>query len=90
MLFLKKIDNSFSQKLCDSNTHLMSIKFKLKVSMCENYPFPCSDFTFIASFWIKRLSIFFKNNIFILIRAVKKFTARKRIVFYCCQTIKLD
>ena len=28
----------------------MSIKFKLKLLMGENYPFPCSDFKILAAF----------------------------------------
>ena len=40
----------FSQRVRNSNTYLMSIEFKLKFSVSNNYPFPCSDFTIQAVF----------------------------------------
>ena len=39
ILFVKKINIHFSQRLRNSNTHLMSLKFKSKFLMGENHPF---------------------------------------------------
>ena len=45
IVFVKKIHIHLSQKERNSNTYLMSIKFKSKFSIGGKYPFPCSDFT---------------------------------------------
>ena len=42
-LFVKKIDIHISQRVHNSNTHHLSITFKLKVSMGETYPFSCNQ-----------------------------------------------
>ena len=54
IIFVKKIYIHFSQRVCNSNTYLMSKRFKSKFSRGENYPFPCSAFT--------TRSFFYKNS----------------------------
>ena len=50
--FVKKNDIHFNQRVRDSNTHFMSIRFKSKFPMGENYLVPCHDFKIQACFFL--------------------------------------